>query len=265
MAKVALVAPAATVTEAGTAAALALLLVSETSAPPTGAAMASVTVPVLPAPPVTVDGLSTRDARIGFTRMVAALEAPLELAVIVTTVPVVTRLVVMAKVALVAPAATVTEAGTAAALALLLVSETSAPPTGAGMASVTVPVLPAPPVTVDGLSTRDARIGFTRMVAALEAPLELAVIVTTVPVVTGLVVMAKVALVAPAATVTEAGTAAALALLLVSETSAPPTGAAMASVTVPVLPAPPVTVDGLSTRDARTGFNRMVAALEAPW
>src|SRR5262245_12233089 len=38
--------------------------------------------------------------------------------------------------------------------------------------------------------------------------------VTAVPVVTGLVVMAKVALVAPAATVTEAGTAAALALLL---------------------------------------------------
>src|SRR5215467_10310582 len=132
----------------------------------------------------------------------------------VTTVPVVTGLVVMAKIALVAPAATVTEAGTAAALALLLVSETSAPPTGAGMASVTVPVLPAPPVTVDGLSTRDARIGFTRMVAALEAPLELAVIVTTVPVVTGLVVMAKVALVAPAATVTETGTAAALALLV---------------------------------------------------
>ena len=88
-------------------------------------------------------GLSTRDARIGFTRMVAALEAPLELAVIETTVPVVTR----------------------------LVSETSAPPAGAAVASVTVPVLPAPPVTVDGLSTRDARIGFTRMVAALEAPL----------------------------------------------------------------------------------------------
>src|SRR5215467_12476873 len=166
MAKVALVAPAATVTEAGTAAALALL-VSETSAPPTGAAMASVTVPVLPAPPVTVDGLSTRDARIGFTRMVAALEAPLELAVIVTTVPVVTRLVVMAKVALVAPAATVTETGTAAALALLLVSETTAPPAGAAALSVTVPVLRAPPVTVDGFITAELSVGAGSPVSAV--------------------------------------------------------------------------------------------------
>ena len=53
--------------------------------------------------------------------------------------------------------------------------------------------------------------------------------------VTGFVVIVNVAVVAPAGTVTDAGTVAALMLLLVSVTNAPAGGAAFASVTVPVL------------------------------
>ena len=76
----------------------------------------------------------------------------------VTTVPAVTAFVAIAKVAVVAPAATITEGGTVAAFVLLLVSVTSAPPTGAAAVSVTVLVLFAPPVTVAGLRATDASV-----------------------------------------------------------------------------------------------------------
>src|ERR671935_110541 len=68
---------------------------------------------------------------------------------------------------------------------------------------------------------------------------------TLVSAVTALVVMLNVALVAPAATVTLAGTDAA-GLLLVSVTCWPPAGAGPFSVTVPVAEAPPVKLVGLS-------------------
>ena len=63
--KVALVAPAATVTLDGTVAALVLLLESVTVAPPAGAAPLSVTVPVEEFPPMTVVGFSDSDERLG--------------------------------------------------------------------------------------------------------------------------------------------------------------------------------------------------------
>ena len=56
----------------------------------------------------------------------------------------------------------------------------------------------------------------------------------------------KVAEVAPAATVTLAGTCAAVALLLESATTAPPEGAGPVNLTVPVEELPPVTVVGLT-------------------
>ena len=63
-----------------------------------------------------------------------------------------TALVVMANVAVVAPAATVTLAGAWAAAVLLLESATAAPPAGAGLSSVTVPVEDTPPRTDVGLT-----------------------------------------------------------------------------------------------------------------
>ena len=93
----------------------------------------------------------------------------------VTAVGTVTPLVVTANVFVVAPAATVTEPGTVAALVLLLVSVTTAPPAGAALVSVTVPVLPALPVTAVGLTLTPSRAagpaGFTVSVAVLTTPL----------------------------------------------------------------------------------------------
>ena len=91
----------------------------------------------------------------------------------VTAVGTVTALVVTANVFVVVPAATVTETGTVAALPLLLVNATTAPPAGAALPSVTVPVLPTPPVTAVGLTLTPTRAagGFTVSVAVLATPL----------------------------------------------------------------------------------------------
>ena len=85
----------------------------------------------------------------------------------IATVPTVTVFVTTVNVAVVAPAATVTEAGTVAALVLLLVNATTAPPAGAAALSVTVPVLFAPPVSVAGFSVIEASAGLT--ISAVEA------------------------------------------------------------------------------------------------
>ena len=84
-------------------------------------------------------------------------------------------------------------------------------------------------------------------------PPALAVIVAVVGAVTCVVPMANDALAAPCATVTLAGTLAAV-LLSLSVTTNPPAGAADVSVTVPCAPLPPVTLAGLTdTADNAAG------------
>lgn len=89
-----------------------------------------------------------------------------------------------------------------------------------------------------------------------------AVIVTVALVFTAFDVAVNVAEVAPAATVTLAGTVAADVLLLESVTLAPPEGAAEESVTVPVeFALPPTTLVGLSDSPLSTGALTVIAAV----
>ena len=77
---------------------------------------------------------------------------------------------------------------------------------------------------------------------------------TDVEAVTPVVLTVNVALLAPAATVTLAGTVAVDVLLLERETAAPPVSAGPLSVTVPVEDCtPPVTLVGLSISEERFG------------
>src|SRR6478672_9510380 len=86
--------------------------------------------------------------------------------------------------------------------------------------------------------------------------------VTVVTLATELVLTENVAVVAPAATVTLAGTCAAVVLLLVSPTVAPPVGAAPLSVTVPVDELPPVTLVGFTeTEDKLTDEELLIVAV----
>lgn len=88
--------------------------------------------------------------------------------------------------------------------------------------------------------------------AVLFVPL-VAVMVTFVEDVTVFVVTVKVAVVAPAATVTFAGTVATEVLLLERVTAMPPAGAGPLRVTVPVDGLPPCTLVGLRARDDIVG------------
>jgi len=102
--------------------------------------------------------------------------------------------------------------------------------------------------------------GSTVSVAVRVAPPEDAERVTGVDAATAPVVTLNVALVAPAATVTLAGTDAA-GLLLESVTCAPPAGAGPFSVTVPVEEPPPVTLVGLTVSDETAGGSTVKEAV----
>ena len=178
-----------------------------------------------------------------------------------------TALVVIVNVALLAPAATVTLAGTVAADVLSLDNDTSAPPAGAGPLIVTVPVEGLPPCTLDGFRERDdSEGGFTVRVAVRVITPYRAEIVAAVEPDTALVVIVNVALLAPAATVTLAGTVAADVLSLDNDTSAPPAGAGPLIVTVPVEGLPPCTLDGFTCRElnAASGVTVRGAVLVTP-
>lgn len=150
--KVAEVAPAVTVTTAGTVAADVLLEFSVTKIPPDGATPLSVTVPVEAVPPVTVVGYSDTPITAG-AEMVsdAALDEVPNAAVIVAIVDVDTGLELIANAAEVEPAGTVTVVGTVAAAEFEL-KAIAYPPLGAGPPIVTVPEEDAPPMTLVGLT-----------------------------------------------------------------------------------------------------------------
>jgi len=112
MAKVAVVALGATVTLAGTCAAVVSLLVSVTTAPPAGAGPLMVTVPVDEPPPCTDAGLTLTAVSAGAVTVKLAFCVAPWVAEIVSEVLLATGLEVTVKVAVLAFAATVTFAGT---------------------------------------------------------------------------------------------------------------------------------------------------------
>src|SRR5271169_813484 len=113
------------------------------------------------------------------------------------------------------------------------------------------PVADILPTTLPWTSVSAESRVVTVKVAVLFTALYVAVRVGVTLAATVVVVTAKVAVVAPWATVTFAGTEAA-ALLLESVTIAPPAGAAASRVTVPVAPlTPPTALVGLTEREVR--------------
>jgi hypothetical protein len=243
--KLAVVEPAATVTEAGTVSAV-LLSETATLEPPVGAACDSVTVQVALPPETTVAGVHCSADTVTRGVMVTGevAEVLFSEAVTVTdwldaTVP-----AVAVKLAVVEPAATVTEAGTGRAV-LLDETATLEPPVGATCDNVIVQVVLPPEVIVAGVHCKVVTVicGVTVTGEVAEAPFSDAVTVTdwldaTVP-----AVAVKLAVVEPAATVTEVGTVSAV-LLFETATLEPPVGAANDSVTVHVDPWPDVSVAG---------------------
>jgi hypothetical protein len=165
--KLALVAPAATVTLGGTVAA-ALLLDSVTPTPPAGAAAVSVTVPCAALPPVTLVGLiptadnAAAGGALGFgkTETKASFVTDPDCALIVTDVKLATEPVVSVKLFTLFPAAITTLAGTCTLEGSLLESTTEVPPGGAGVASPTVPVMVVPLGTDSGLTVNADTFGF---------------------------------------------------------------------------------------------------------
>ena len=220
-----LVAPAGTVTLAGTVAD-AELSDSVTTAPPDGAAAVSVTVPVDELPPTTVVGLTdTADsvAAAGARVIPSAANSVVLLSVAFSwTVVLSTGNVVMVNDALVAPAGMVTVGGTLAEPGRLLPRLTVTPPEGAGLSIVTVPVDGEPPCTLVGLTEKPVsvgRLGATRRLADCVTPDPVTEIVTDVAVVTVPVVITKLLTSVDAGMVTNAGTDATAGLLLVTRTS----------------------------------------------
>src|SRR5439155_8079410 len=157
--KVALAAPAGTVTLAGTVAAAVLLLASVTPMPPAGAGPLRVTVPVEEVPAFTVVGLSVSAESVAagntFSTALRTIprSGPPRVAKIVVELGAATALDSTVKVALVAPAGIVTLPGTVELPGVCPVKSMvdrmiTAPPAGAGAVRVTVPVEDAGPTTV---------------------------------------------------------------------------------------------------------------------
>lgn len=256
------VAPAATVTDAGIdiadvlPAVIARVIVSPLGP---GAGALSVTVPVeLMTPPVTEVGLSVNDARIGVTVSVCVrILLPLA-AVMITAVLAATAVVLRVKVVDVEPAGTVTIPGLGTTVVLLVVTLTGKPPTGAAEFKVIVPVdVCRLPQAVVGLIV-NVLIGLVKVSVAVTALLAgvCALIVGDTVAATPTVVAVNVPVVVPARTVTDGGrvTLGLPVPLTLNGSTRSPTGAGPLRVTVPVeLAKPPTTVAGLIVSDNACG------------
>ncbi len=156
--KFALVAPAATVTLAGTLVAVEFSD-SDTTAPPLGAAPLKVTAPCEEVPPVTLDGLTPIAVSVAPGGAATISEVNAEpfpnVALRFTFVLAETVDVCTLKVTRSDPAVTLTVAGMAATAGLELPSVTCAPPAGAAPSSTTVAMDVAPPVTISGSRKKD--------------------------------------------------------------------------------------------------------------
>jgi hypothetical protein len=228
--KLALADPPGTVTEAGTVSAR-LLLESPTGTPLAGAAADKVTVQLVEPGVCTVVGAQVTVERAADGGAVSAMEVadevPFRLAVIVADpfdgmVP-----AVAVKLAAAEPAGTRTDSGTVNE-ELLLEMATVAPLAGAAWANITAQVVDAPEVRLASEQLNPDRAGrgaSSESVACAELPLRLAAITVLVLLATELAEAVKVALVAPPAMVTEAGTVRAR-LPLDKVAATPPAGAA---------------------------------------
>jgi hypothetical protein len=261
---------AATVTLAGTVARLVSELARVMTAPPVGAGPFRVTVPVTAVPPPTLAAAVALERTTEFVtaRDVVAVR-PLAEAEMSEEVGDATATVETVKVAVFVAAATVTLAGTVATAPLELVSVTTVPPVGAFPLRVTVPVAEAPPTRLGRLreSAATADVGVTSMEACRTSPTRLAEIVAVEVAATVFAVTVKVADVAPAATVTLAGTAATAVFELERATTRPPAGAAAfkRTVAVTVVALRAAGADRVRARSAVAGVTSRVAArLSAP-
>jgi hypothetical protein len=94
---------------------------------------------------------------VGVTESTAVLFTPAKDAVSVTDVIEATLVVVTVKFAAIVPDVTVTFGGTAATVGLELDKVTTVPAGGAAPVKVTVPVVDAPPTTLEGFSASKVR------------------------------------------------------------------------------------------------------------
>jgi hypothetical protein len=258
-----LVWPAGTVTLAGTVTSEVLPLASATAVPPLGAAPFNVTVPVPGVPPGTLPANETC-ASSGNSVMSVADVVPLNDAEIRTFVVAVTELVAIANDAVVCPAGTETLAGIVTGTVPVppfenaFVSVTVAPPDGAAADSLTVPVADLPPTRSTGL------VDTALMPAAPPAVMISSACCPGLPGrsakmfmlncdVCGDVLIVKLALVAPAGTVTLDGIVATLAGAGVESAIAVAPLCGPLSVTVPTDDCPPTTLAGLTATPESTG------------
>lgn len=244
---VAVLVPAATVTVAGTVATDVFELARKMTAPPAGAFPFSVTVAVDVPALTTLTGFrdSRAAATVGVTRTETWRETPLRVAVIAAEEAETTVLAVTVKVAVVALNATVMLAGTVATPVSELVSATAAPPAGAGAFSRTVAVTVVAERALGAASVRPLSVGegVTSRGAVWFVALYTAVTVTASATATVSARTVNPAAVAPAGTVTVAGTVAADLSELASATGAPPVGAGPERLTTPSTPSPLETLD----------------------